>query len=191
MEALPVPDPLKTCHISVKIFLRHATVYSQPVAKRCPKSFKGICMDLTNAVPIIIPRPLPFAMVHSPMKTPFFLQSAVRTPLIRIGLRPLLCLLQEGKKERFRRTVLYHTQVRFAGPAADGAEDCGTVTFIVPVPPSLVGSPPRRVLRVGVRGPFFPPHSGTFRPPQLLPRCQIPALERSARHRPHSIDVAA
>ena len=60
-----IDDELTYGNIATEIAFVNATEWAQEVSHRRPRSFDSIGMYLTNAIPIIVTRPLFDAVTHS------------------------------------------------------------------------------------------------------------------------------
>ena len=134
----------------------------------------SVAMDLALTITIVIPRPFAhpvgnrgMARMAPPITLPF------------IGIEQCAA----GRHTVSNKVVAGLPVRMVADPPAllscvarDDADDGGTIVGIGTVPFALIGVPAWRIVGVAMRRAFFPPRSGTVRPPQR--RCR--ALHRSA-----------
>src|SRR5512135_1080910 len=122
-------------------------------------------MHLTNAVSVVVPRPLPLGVADRGVAAAHRGEPVVPAPLIGVD-----------RDHRPTRTPHDPPRRRAVGVRDDGQADLPAlpshhpadrwaVVLPAPVAGGLVGPPPRRVLGVAVRHTFFPPRSGTPRRP--------------------------
>src|SRR3954471_3992832 len=149
----------------MEVFLVHAPERPEEVPQPRPQPFQRVVVDLADPIPVVVPRPLTGRVADRRVQPPYPGQPVVPAPLVgedthhRPGRSP------HHAPQRLAAGVLGHRQPDPAPLATDDPADRRPVVLPGAVPARLVAPTPRRGLRVGVRGAFFPPHSGTSRPP--------------------------
>ena len=153
-------SPLEHRHVLRQIPLAHAPEPAQEDPQPRPQPLLRIAVNLTHPVTIQVQRPgaLGPRVVHRHMDSALVpAHSAISRPLVRVDRRPR----QAGVRDDL-------LQLRTAGRADDiqsdltrlPPDDPGDRRPIVgegPVAAAVVGPPPGRVGRIGVREAFFPP----------------------------------
>src|SRR5258708_17638345 len=133
-----------------------------------PKAFTSIAMDFADAIAVVIACPFVPGMADGAMP-------GVQTRVIRGFI---------GKQQRGLRgdtgldnlsagglvSVLDHPVAVLASFTTDDPDNGWSVVLIGAASPHLVCAGAGPVARVGVRGSFFPPHSGRLRRPRKFAR---------------------
>lgn len=133
---------------------------SEKVSQRLPQAFNRVDVDFTNAVAIIIARPLFFAMTDRRVTPP---QAVIAWPLVAVASRALGGeLLNVPMQGRFRRS-LANTQAALATAASDSPDYRQMVILVRAMTALFIGSTTRRISGVAMLFAFFPPPSETSR----------------------------
>src|SRR5215207_9722310 len=163
--------------IIFQVLLVHPAEGPQEVARRRPQPLDGVGVHLSHPVAVLVSRPLALPMADGAASP---LDPVIAAPFIRVtsGPRPSGAVHVPPQ----RRPVRMPADPQPALPASspDSADHRRPVVVVGAVAAPLVGTPPRRVVRIGVLVAFFPPRSETSRRSLSLglqaPRC-------SAAHR--------
>ena len=152
------------CHIEMQVLLVHAPEGTQIGTKRRTRSLTGVAMHFTLAITIIIPRPFVYAMADGGMG---WMTAPVALPFV--GVQPRTAsrkVFGDEGTARPRVRVVAHPQALLARVARDDADDGGPIVGIGAVAFALIGASTWRVTGIAMGRAFFPPRSGTVRPPQ-------------------------
>jgi hypothetical protein len=134
----------------------------RPEGGSCPLA--GVAMDLADAIPIGIPRPLVYAVADGGVRR---MAPTIALPLV--GIESCAAGRHVVGNEGVagpRVRVVTHPKAALARVPRDDADDGGPIVGVGSVPFALVGPPPGRVRRIRMGRAFFPPRSGTVRRPQ-------------------------
>lgn len=167
-DAFGVDHGLKRGDIDGQVVFVDAAEGTEVGAQRRAGTLTTVAVDFSSPVTIVITRPFAFAM----------------TDRMMIGVDTTIIARFIGKKEgsvgrntraddRFTGGAIGvfndPVAIRF-GVTAHHTDDGRPVIGIGSAPTALIGALPRRVVRIGMVGTFFPPHSGRVH----LPRMRFP-----------------
>jgi hypothetical protein len=155
-------------NIQVQVLLVDTPEGTQVRAKRCPRAFAGVTVDLADAIMIIIAGPLPHAVTYRDMGG---IAAVITLPFIRVQDRALLRdTVSDQVSACAPVRVITYPEALLTRVTRDDADDGRTIIRISPVPLALIRAPAGRIRGVAMGGTFFPPHSDTVHPPQR--RCR-------------------
>ena len=154
---------------------------TKEVSHRLPQAFNRVDVNFTDAVAVIISRPLFFAMTDHSVTTA---QTVVALPLIAVTSRSFDGeLLDMAVQGLFRRSFA-NTKAAFSTAPANSPDDAWTVILVCAMPPFLIGSRTRRISLGFVLFSFFPQRSETSR------LFQSGGLSRASLRASHSRSLA-
>src|SRR3954454_17696360 len=165
----------------MEVFLVYTAERPEEVPQPRPQPLQRVVVDLADPVPVVVPRPLTGRVADRGVRPAHRGQSVVPAPLVGEDARHRPGRPHHHAAERLAVGALAHRQPALPPLATDDPAGRRAVVLPGAVPARLVAPPPRRVVRVGVRDAFFPPHSGTPRPP---PRPGRPAASGPGCRRP-------
>jgi len=146
-------------HIVVPVLLMHAAKGTQKVSQRLPQAFNRVDVNLTDAIAIIVARPLSRTMTDGRVPT---VQLVVALPLVAVTGRASGDELLHVPVPRLLVSALCYSQAAVA-VASDSSDDRRAVILVCTVTPFLIGSTTRRISLVLMLFSFFPPRSETSR----------------------------
>src|SRR5437773_11282306 len=138
----------------------NATERSQESAQARPQAFEGVSMNFSDAIAVIIARPLLAAVTNGSVRTKDR-HIAVRLVGVEDSARPGAAM--DVPTQGFAVGIGFDSHPHVSGVAPHHADNRRTVIGIGASSTTLVGSTARWVSRVKVRLAFFPPRSETFR----------------------------
>ena len=147
-------------HIVVQVLLVHAAKRTQKVSQRLPQAFNRVDVNFSNAIAIIVSRPLFLTVTDHSMAT---VQPVIALPLVAVTGRAIGGELFNVPMQRLFVGALFDSQAALAATSSDSSDHRRTVILICPMTPFLICSTTRRISLVSVLFSFFPPRSETSR----------------------------
>jgi len=144
--------------IVFQTLLVNAAKRAQKVAGCRPQSFDSVDRHLSHSISIVISRPLFLAVTNRAVGS---IDSGVALPFIGITSGLLLCVPMHVLLQRLAIGMVAHAQATVPTLPAHRPDDWRPSIFLRAVATPLVGSAPRRIKRIAVFVPFFPPRSET------------------------------
>jgi hypothetical protein len=154
---------------------------TQKVSQRLPQAFNRVDVNFTDAIAIIISRPLFLTMTDHSMTT---LQPVIALPLIAVTGRAIGGELFNVPMQRLFGGAFFYSQATLAAASSDCPDHWRAVILVCAMTPSLIGSTPRRIRFVAVLFSFFPQRSETSR------LFQSGGLSRASLRASHSRSLA-
>ena len=139
----------------------NATKGTQKIAHRCPHPFDSVDMNLTEAISVVIARPLVRAVIDLGVWAD---DMVVALPFVSVHLGMGLSVLMDMVLQSLFVGVMDYMQAHLSALTSDRADNWRSVIVIGAMSPSFVGSSSGRIVGIGVVFAFFPPRSETFRP---------------------------
>ena len=138
----------------------HAAKRSQEISHRLPQALNCVDVNFTDAVAVIVARPLLRAVTHCLVPTAQFV---VALPLVAVTSRTILRELLDVPVQRLFVGALRDSQAALATAPPDSPDHRRAVIVVRPMPALFIGAATRRVGLVFVLLAFFPPRSETSR----------------------------
>ena len=163
----------------MQILLVYAAKGAEEVSHRLPQAFKGVDLDFSEAIALLVAR-LFFLPMTDPAVTTA--QVIVASPLLTITGRAAEGELLHMPVQSLLIGTLDHAQATLAAASPDRPDHRRAVIVVRPMPPPLIGAPPWRIRLMRMFFSFFPPRSETshwFRSGGLLRVVSELALTRS------------
>jgi hypothetical protein len=139
----------------------NATKRTQEIAHRCPHPFEGVDMNLTDAISVVIARPLVRAVIDLGVGAD---DMVVALPFVSVHLGMELGVRMDMVMQSLFVGVMHHPQAHLSALASHRTDNGRPVVVVSAMPPPFVGPSPRRIVGIEVRFTFFPPRSETSRP---------------------------
>src|SRR5512135_72416 len=177
-DRLEVVRPLENDDVLFSVRFVDTPGRPEEVPKPRPDPLHGVAVHLSDPVAVIVPREFAPIMVHRRMPSAAAAQRVVPVPVIGVHRRTRLGGGQDrGVDPLGRPAPMSHPEPHPATASADHPGDRRPVGLPGAVALGLVRTPPRRIVGVGVRPPFFPPRFG----PSRRLRSGRPAAARGRR----------
>jgi hypothetical protein len=142
--------------IVVQILLVYPAKRAQTIARGCPKTFNRVGMGFSDAIAIVIACPFFLAMAPGVGATT---NAIVALPFLCGTGGVFLGVPVHGSLPCLPVGLLAHPRPTLATFAPHGPDDGRAIIGIRTMTALLVGAPPRRITRIAVFVPFFPPRS--------------------------------
>lgn len=165
-------------NVTAEVLLVHTSKGTQEIADSRPHPFDSVDVHLANPVTIIIPCPFFLAVTDRCVRSD---DMVVTLPFVCVYLCTNQGESMHVLNQGFFVGVMNHTQTHLATLTSDCADNRWTVVVVCAVATLFVCPPSRRVFRVRMKLPFFPPRSETSRPFQSLGLAKVLAVEAVLR----------
>jgi hypothetical protein len=141
-----------------QILLMDPAKRTQKVARGCPQPFTGVGLHLADPIAIVIACPFFLTMAHGGVATT---NAIVTLPFIRVTGGVFLSVSVHVSLQCLPIGMMAHPQPTLFTFAPYGPDDGRAIVVIRTMTAPFVGAAPRRVTRIAVFVPFFPPRSET------------------------------
>jgi hypothetical protein len=168
----------------MQILVVHTPESPQIRPECCSGTLAGVAVYLSDPISIHISRPLVHAVANGGMGR---MAATIALPLV--GIEPRTAGGDIGGNQVVaspRIRVITHPEAVLTRLPGHDTDDGQTIVGVGPMPFALIGAPAGRVSRITMRSAFFPPRSGTARPPRR-PRQPSPPSGRSRSNWPGGV----